>query len=40
VKYRQVRYLEGMRVSPHVYMQEEDLDRFVTALERVIVALR
>ncbi len=35
VKHRRVRDLEGMRVSPHIYLQEQDLDRFVAALEKV-----
>jgi selenocysteine lyase/cysteine desulfurase len=39
VKYRHVGHLDGMRVSPHIYTQEEDLDRFVEALERVVRAV-
>ncbi len=36
VKYRQVGPLAGMRVSPHIYTLEEELDRFVDALDRVV----
>jgi selenocysteine lyase/cysteine desulfurase len=36
VKYRQARHLEGMRVSPHIYTMEEELDQFVDALDRVV----
>jgi selenocysteine lyase/cysteine desulfurase len=36
VKYREVRHLSGMRVSPHVYMRESELDRFVEALAEVV----
>ncbi|PVE23465.1 aminotransferase [Microvirga sp. KLBC 81] len=36
VKYRQVRYLHGLRVSPHIYMLKGDLDIFVAALEQVV----
>jgi len=32
VKYRRVGQLEGLRVSPHIYMDEADLDAFVIAL--------
>jgi len=32
VKYRRVGQLEGLRVSPHIYMNEADLDVFVDAL--------
>ncbi|MFC0198857.1 aminotransferase class V-fold PLP-dependent enzyme [Paracoccus rhizosphaerae] len=32
VKYREVGPIKGLRVSPHVYMTESELDRFVTAL--------
>jgi selenocysteine lyase/cysteine desulfurase len=35
VKFRQVRHLAGLRVSPHVYTLESDLDAFVAALARV-----
>jgi selenocysteine lyase/cysteine desulfurase len=40
VKHRQVGPLEGMRVSPHIYTLEEELDRFVDALDLVVRALR
>lgn len=36
VKFRQVRHLSGLRVSPHIYTRKADLDRFVAALERVV----
>lgn len=36
VKYREVRHLSGMRVSPHIYMRESELDRFVDALAEVV----
>ncbi|SOE49186.1 Selenocysteine lyase/Cysteine desulfurase [Burkholderia sp. OK233] len=32
VKYRRVGQLQGLRVSPHIYMSEADLDVFVDAL--------
>ena len=32
VKYRKVEHIEGLRVSPHIYMLKSDLDRFVSAL--------
>ncbi|MFM0617491.1 aminotransferase class V-fold PLP-dependent enzyme [Paraburkholderia nemoris] len=32
VKYRRVGQLQGLRVSPHIYMNEEELDVFVDAL--------
>ncbi|WP_027799306.1 aminotransferase class V-fold PLP-dependent enzyme [Paraburkholderia dilworthii] len=32
VKYRRVGQLEGLRVSPHIYMNEADLDAFVDTL--------
>jgi selenocysteine lyase/cysteine desulfurase len=35
VKYRRVADLEGLRVSPHIYMLKEELDRFVSALAAV-----
>ena len=38
VKYRSVGGLSGVRVSPHVYMLEEDLARFVGALDQVVAA--
>jgi len=36
VKYRRVRHLEGLRVSPHIYMQKSELDEFVSALKQVV----
>jgi selenocysteine lyase/cysteine desulfurase len=36
VKYREVRHLSGMRVSPHIYMRESELGRFVDALAEVV----
>jgi selenocysteine lyase/cysteine desulfurase len=36
VKYRQVRHLQGLRVSPGVYMRKSELDHFVAALARVV----
>ncbi|MEX3934468.1 aminotransferase class V-fold PLP-dependent enzyme [Paraburkholderia phymatum] len=35
VKYRQVRHIEGLRVSPHIYMLKSELDVFVAALREV-----
>lgn len=40
VKYRSVGELHGVRVSPHVYMLEEELARFVWALELLVAARR
>ncbi|KAA0997747.1 aminotransferase class V-fold PLP-dependent enzyme [Paraburkholderia panacisoli] len=36
VKYRQVRHIEGLRVSPHIYMLKSDMDAFVSALAQVV----
>lgn len=36
VKYRQVQHVSGMRVSPHIYMLQSDLERFVDKLKQVI----
>jgi selenocysteine lyase/cysteine desulfurase len=36
VKYRQVRHLQGLRVSPGVYMRKGELDDFVAALAQVV----
>ncbi|RZF23325.1 aminotransferase class V-fold PLP-dependent enzyme, partial [Paraburkholderia sp. UYCP14C] len=36
VKYRRVGQLEGLRVSPHIYMTEADLDVFVDALRAAV----
>ncbi|MEM5435925.1 aminotransferase class V-fold PLP-dependent enzyme [Paraburkholderia diazotrophica] len=36
VKYRRVGQLEGLRVSPHIYMNEADLDVFVDALRAAV----
>jgi selenocysteine lyase/cysteine desulfurase len=35
VKYRTVRHVSGLRVSPHIYMLKSELDSFVEALEQV-----
>jgi selenocysteine lyase/cysteine desulfurase len=35
VRYRQVKELEGVRVSPHIYTSTEELDHFVAALRAV-----
>ncbi|MDM0065287.1 hypothetical protein [Variovorax sp. J31P207] len=40
VKYRQIRHLQGLCVSPGVYMRKSELDDFVAALARVVDALR
>jgi len=40
VKFRQIRHLQGLRVSPGVYMRKSELDDFVTALTLVSKALR
>jgi selenocysteine lyase/cysteine desulfurase len=40
VKHRCVRHLEGLRVSPHVYMTTAELDRFVDVLGRSVRCLR
>ncbi|RZF23563.1 aminotransferase class V-fold PLP-dependent enzyme [Paraburkholderia sp. UYCP14C] len=36
VKYRRVGQLEGLRVSPHIYMNEADLDVFMDALHAAV----
>ncbi|ASY63310.1 Cysteine desulfurase [Sinorhizobium sojae CCBAU 05684] len=36
MKYRKVEHVEGLRVSPHIYMLESDLDGFVTALRSAL----
>ncbi|WP_262267506.1 aminotransferase class V-fold PLP-dependent enzyme [Microvirga yunnanensis] len=36
VKYRKVEHVEGLRVSPHVYMLRADLDTFVIALRNAV----
>jgi selenocysteine lyase/cysteine desulfurase len=36
VKYREVRHLKGLRVSPHLYMLKSDLDMFVEVLKQVV----
>ncbi|MEM5430387.1 aminotransferase class V-fold PLP-dependent enzyme [Cupriavidus oxalaticus] len=36
VKFRQVRHVAGLRVSPHIYMLKRDLDVFVNALRQVV----
>jgi selenocysteine lyase/cysteine desulfurase len=40
VKYRRVGQLEGLRVSPHIYMNEADLDIFVDALRALATRSR
>jgi selenocysteine lyase/cysteine desulfurase len=40
VKYRRVGHLEGLRVSPHIYMLKPELDRFVEGLAKVVSRLR
>jgi selenocysteine lyase/cysteine desulfurase len=40
VKYRQVRGVAGLRVSPHLYMLKSDLDVFVDALRQLVGSLR
>ena len=36
VKYRRMGPIEGLRVSPHVYIRKTELKRFVEALDRVL----
>jgi selenocysteine lyase/cysteine desulfurase len=36
VRYRQVRHIQGLRVSPHIYMLKSELDIFVAALKQVV----
>nr|WIE90953.1 aminotransferase class V-fold PLP-dependent enzyme [Mesorhizobium sp. WSM4875] len=36
VKYRKVEHVEGLRVSPHIYMLKRDLDAFVAALRSAV----
>ena len=36
VKYRQIRHLQGLRVSPGLYMRKSELDDFVAALAQVV----
>ncbi len=36
VKFRQVRHVAGLRVSPHIYMLKSELDIFVEALRQVV----
>lgn len=36
IKYRKVEQVEGLRVSPHIYMLKSDLDSFVTALRSAL----
>lgn len=36
VKYRQIRHLQGLRVSPGVYVRKSELEDFVAALARVV----
>jgi selenocysteine lyase/cysteine desulfurase len=36
VKYREVRHINGLRVSPHIYMLKSDLDFFVDTLKKIV----
>ena len=36
VKYRQIRHLQGLRVSPGIYMRKNELDGFVAVLAQVV----
>ncbi len=36
VKYRNVEHIEGLRVSPHIYMLKSDLDAFVNSLRNAL----
>jgi hypothetical protein len=36
VKYRKVEHMDGLRVSPHVYMRKGELDGFVGALRNAL----
>jgi selenocysteine lyase/cysteine desulfurase len=36
VKYRKVEHIEGLRVSPHIYMLKSDIDTFVAALRNAL----
>jgi selenocysteine lyase/cysteine desulfurase len=40
VKHREVGHLKGLRVSPHIYTQPHELDRFVQALDEVVLDLQ
>jgi selenocysteine lyase/cysteine desulfurase len=39
VKYRRVEDVEGLRVSPHIYMRKDELDVFVDALKGAVSSL-
>ncbi|WP_233848689.1 aminotransferase class V-fold PLP-dependent enzyme [Paraburkholderia sp. HD33-4] len=39
-KYRKVLNLEGIRISPHIYMRESELDIFVDSLRDAVVRIR
>jgi selenocysteine lyase/cysteine desulfurase len=36
VKYRETRHINGLRVSPHIYMLKSDLDFFVDTLKKIV----
>ncbi len=36
VKYREARHINGLRVSPHIYMLKSDLDFFVDTLKKIV----
>jgi selenocysteine lyase/cysteine desulfurase len=38
VKFRQIRHISGLRVSPSIYTQKSDLCRFVEALKQVVAS--
>ena len=38
-KYRRVLGIEGLRVSPHIYMRKDELDVFVDALKGAVSSL-
>jgi selenocysteine lyase/cysteine desulfurase len=38
VKFRQIRHISGLRVSPSIYTQKSDLYRFVEALKQVVAS--
>ncbi|MGF6222188.1 aminotransferase class V-fold PLP-dependent enzyme [Pseudomonas frederiksbergensis] len=38
VKFRQIRHISGLRVSPSIYTQKSDLCRFVEALRQVVAS--
>jgi selenocysteine lyase/cysteine desulfurase len=38
VKFRQIRHISGLRVSPSIYTQKSDLSRFVEELKQVVAS--